>query len=77
LDATIVFGLLIYASKLWGTTLPNGLRGWEGPNAALVLLLIGGYWILPEWLFGATIGKWMLRIRVSPVSTENLVSCSH
>lgn len=63
-DGTIVFYSLFYAVNHWGTTLPNGSRGWHGLSAATALCLLAAYWVVPEWLFGSTIGKFIFRLRV-------------
>ena len=71
-DMLIVFYSVYYAANQWGAELPNGGRGWHGWTAVGILCLIGAYWIVPEWLFGFTIGKLLLGIRVLPVAGEKI-----
>jgi uncharacterized RDD family membrane protein YckC len=63
-DGAIVFYSLFYALNHWSTVLPNGNRGWHGLGATAALCLIAAYWIVPEWLFGSTVGKFIFRLRV-------------
>jgi uncharacterized RDD family membrane protein YckC len=67
-DLIIVSGCFYYAANRWGTTLPDGTRGWNGLAAAAVFCLLGAYWVIPEWLFGSTIGKFIFQLRVKSVS---------
>ena len=63
-DMSIVLACLYYSANHWGTTLPYGGRGWHGWAAAAILCLIAAYWMVPEWLFGCTVGKFIFRLRV-------------
>jgi uncharacterized RDD family membrane protein YckC len=63
-DTAVVFCALYYAAHRWGTMLPDGTRGWHGVGAATVLCLLTAYWVVPEWLFGCTLGKFIFRLRV-------------
>ena len=36
----------------------------QGSPAFLIMAISAAYWIIPEWLFGATFGKWMCDIKV-------------
>ena len=64
IDMSIVFFLIYYAANRWGAPLPNGGRGWHGWAAVGVICAIGGYRIVPEWLFGCTLAKFVCGIRV-------------
>ena len=68
LDLAIVFSVFFYAAERWGTNLENGARGWSGiPAGAIGLLLMGAYWVVPEWLFATTIGKAICNLRVTSI----------
>lgn len=71
-DAVIVFCGLLYAAGRWGVELPNGTRGWHGLGATAVMCLVAAYWILPEWWFGATLGKLIFGIRVVSASAGGI-----
>lgn len=64
IDMLIVFYSVYFAAGRWGTILSNGARGWSGWAAVFVFCLVGAYWIVPEWLFGFTLGKLLCRVRV-------------
>lgn len=63
-DALVAISSFQYAAIHWGEALPNGWRGWHGWEAAVALSLTGAYWVVPEWLFGCTLGKFICRLRV-------------
>jgi uncharacterized RDD family membrane protein YckC len=65
IDMALVISVFYYAANRWGAPLPNGSRGWHGWAAVAVLCAIACYWIVPEWLFGSTPGKFFCRIHLT------------
>lgn len=64
MDSAIVFSLWYFIIERWGIdTSESGkiLTGFPG-----ILLVVGtaAFWIVPEWLVGATFGKWACDLRV-------------
>ncbi len=64
IDCTIVWSLFYFAVRIWGISKTQGEWYISGTPALLLLLGIAGYWLLPEWLAGATLGKLSCDLRV-------------
>lgn len=64
IDMSLVLYSVYFSVSRWGANLPDGSRGWSGWKAAVVFCLVGAYWVVPEWLFGTTLGKFLCRLRV-------------
>ena len=43
-----------------------------GTPALLLLAATAAFWIVPEWLAGATLGKWLFRIRVTSLEGQDI-----
>ena len=59
-------GLVWFAfMKLYGEWVPEEAT-WRvtGSPALMLFAITAAYWILPEWLFGATLGKWGCDLKV-------------
>lgn len=67
-DSSIVFFFWYFIIETWGTTTSGTDKTLTGLPAILLMLATAAYWILPEWLAGATFGKWACDLRV--ISTE-------
>lgn len=73
IDSLLMSVIWYYSIEVWGHTQSSGsptsvtaggdkvLTGWA---AVLLLLLTAAFWILPEWIAGATIGKFVCGLRV-------------
>lgn len=70
IDIAVAFGLAEAAINQWGIDVAGGERVLRGPAALLFLVLFPAYWIVPEWLFGATLGKVVMGLRVVGTSGE-------
>jgi uncharacterized RDD family membrane protein YckC len=72
LDLAFVFGIDILVSSRFGLQ-EEPLR-WKltGLPACLMILFWPMYWLVPESLFGATLGKAVLGLRVYPVQSGYL-----
>jgi uncharacterized RDD family membrane protein YckC len=64
LDISIVSILCDFVIQTWGTPTSEGLKTLTGLPALLLMAAAAAYWILPEWLAGATFGKWACDLRV-------------
>jgi uncharacterized RDD family membrane protein YckC len=64
IDGVVVFGLLFVVVYHWGSPNDEGGRTVTGLRAVLLMLFCAAYWIAPEWLAGATFGKWTCDLRV-------------
>jgi uncharacterized RDD family membrane protein YckC len=56
-----VFFLIVWR---WGALNDEGGKSLTGVSAILLMIGMAAYWIVPEWLFGATLGKWMCDLSV-------------
>ena len=76
IDSLIVSFAWYYIIEIWGHTGPAGSltsatmgggKVLSGTPALLLMLATACYWIIPEWLFRATLGKFICGLRVSSV----------
>jgi uncharacterized RDD family membrane protein YckC len=63
IDSTIVFFLWYLVIATWGTA-SDGKVTLPWTPANLLIMGTAAYWIVPEWLVGATFGKWSCDLRV-------------
>jgi len=65
IDAAVVLCSWYTCIEVWGHP-SSGASGKviQGAPAFLIMAVTAAYWIVPEWLFGATFGKWMCDIKV-------------
>jgi uncharacterized RDD family membrane protein YckC len=68
LDSAVVSIAWYYIVRTWGDTGPEGDKLLTGTPALLLILATAAFWILPEWLLGATLGKWACDLRVTTSS---------
>jgi uncharacterized RDD family membrane protein YckC len=68
LDLAVVFAAQYYIVETWGEVGPEGDMALRGAPVLLLLLATAAYWILPEWLLGATLGKLALDLRVTTLN---------
>ena len=71
-DVLVVSGVTFYSVFQWGEILPDGRLGFSGIVVVPIVILISFYWIFPEWIFGATLGKWFFGLRVRSLKGEEL-----
>jgi len=64
IDCSIVFSLWSYIIARWGTDTSASSKNLAGLPAILLMLGTAAFWIVPEWLAGATFGKWSCDLRV-------------
>lgn len=76
MDSLIVSFAWYYTIEIWGHTRPagnltsatmGGDKVLSGTPALLLMLATACYWIIPEWLFRATVGKLICGLRVLSV----------
>jgi uncharacterized RDD family membrane protein YckC len=72
LDSAVVFLAQYYIVEKWGDVGPEGNVVLTGSPVFLLLLATAAFWILPEWLLGATLGKWACDLRVTTLSGANI-----
>ena len=71
IDAAVVLCLWYLIIAKWGTSVREGryhetyLTGIPG---MLLIIGVAAYWIVPEWLAGATFGKWCFDLRVATLN---------
>jgi|SRR5579864_6096864 len=74
LDSAVISVVWYAAVKIWGEVEPTspgvlsvsfGDTTLTGTPALLLVLATAAFWILPEWLVGATMGKWACDLRVT------------
>ena len=72
LDGVITFaGFGYLVATITGDTTGNGFQ-LDGAPAFILFALMAAYWIFAEAMFGATIGKLLLGIRVRRVGAESV-----
>ena len=64
IDVAIVFSIWYFIIEKWGTDSVGTVKTLAGSPAILLMLATAAFWILPEWLVGATFGKWSCDLRV-------------
>jgi len=73
IDISVVFAAWYFIISAWGETNPGGSfatatvqndKALTGMPAVLLFVGTGAFWILPEWLVGASLGKWLCRLCV-------------
>jgi uncharacterized RDD family membrane protein YckC len=73
IDSILVGVLWYYFIEIWGhpdtrASLTSATVGGDkvvsGTPAMVLMFLTASYWMIPEWLFGATLGKLMFGLRV-------------
>jgi uncharacterized RDD family membrane protein YckC len=67
LDSAVVTVAWYYLVETWGNSTLQGDKALTGTPALLLMLATAAFWILPEWLLGATLGKWVCDLRVTTV----------
>ncbi len=72
LDSIFVFLSMFYIAWTLGDIRPNGERVLSGIPSLLLMLGILGYWVLPEWLLGLTMGKWACDLQVTTLRGGNI-----
>jgi uncharacterized RDD family membrane protein YckC len=65
LDSLMVFLVFFYIVFRWGAPGSDGERVLTGIPAILLMLGSAAYWVIPEWLLGATPGKWACELQVT------------
>lgn len=77
LDSAVISVVWYAAIKIWGEVEPAsrgvlsasfGDTTLTGTPAVLLVLATAAFWILPEWLLGATLGKWACDLRVTTLT---------
>ncbi|HXN72100.1 MAG TPA: RDD family protein [Candidatus Acidoferrales bacterium] len=63
IDGSIVFIFWYVIIQTWGEPTAGGAQ-LTGLPALLLVLGVSASWIVPEWLAGATFGKWSCDLRV-------------
>ena len=66
IDSALVSILWYFVINTWGTV-SGGSFTLSGTPALLLMMGTAAYWIVPEWLTGATFGKWSCDLRVVDV----------
>ena len=73
LDSLLVGALWYYFIEILGhsdtggsltSATAGGNKVVTGTPAIVLMFLTASYWMIPEWIFGATLGKFMLGLRV-------------
>jgi len=73
IDSFLVGVLWYYFIEIWGhsdtggslrSATVGGTKVVAGTPAIVLMFLTFSYWMIPEWMFGATLGKLMLGLRV-------------
>ena len=80
LDSALVFMAWYYIIEAWGNVAPAagdtavgaGDKSLTGIPALALMLGTAAYWIIPEWLQEATLGKAIFSLRVASVDGKNL-----
>jgi len=68
LDAVIVSVAWYLILWKWGDAAADGGVELTGTPALLLLLATAAFWIVPEWLLGATPGKWACDLQVATLT---------
>lgn len=77
LDSAVMFVAWYAAIKMWGEVEPHsrgvlslsfGDTTLTGTPAFLLVLATAAFWILPEWLLGATLGKLACGLRATTLT---------
>jgi uncharacterized RDD family membrane protein YckC len=63
IDGSIAFILWYFIIETWGQPTAGGAE-FTGLPALLLMLGAAAFWMVPEWLAGATFGKWSCDLRV-------------
>lgn len=64
LDFSIAALIWYFVIETWGTINAAGNKEAVGLPATALMIGTAAFWILPEWLGGATFGKWSCDLRV-------------
>jgi uncharacterized RDD family membrane protein YckC len=64
IDCTIVFSIWYFVIERCGIDASGTGKVLTGLPALLLMLGTAAFWIVPEWLAGATFGKWSCDLRV-------------
>lgn len=72
IDCTIVFSIWYFIIERWGADASGTGKVVTGLPAGLLMLGTTAYWIVPEWLAGATFGKWSCDLRVVSMNGKKI-----
>lgn len=72
IDAAVVFFCSWFIVWHWGKPAGPGETQLNEPASILLMISIAAYWIVPEWLTGATFGKWSCDLRVVTVGGKTI-----
>ncbi len=69
MDSLLVCLLWYYFIDSWGHA-DGGSKVVTGAPAMVLMLLTASYWMIPEWILGATFGKLALGLRVATLAGQ-------
>jgi uncharacterized RDD family membrane protein YckC len=72
LDFTIVSIIWYFVIETWGTFNAAGDKELVGLGATALMTGTAAFWIVPEWLTGATFGKWSCDLCVVNMSGNKI-----
>jgi uncharacterized RDD family membrane protein YckC len=72
IDTSLVMIVWYFIINIWGKYNSAGDKELLGYPAILVMLGTVAFWIVPEWLGGATFGKWSCDLRVVNISGKKI-----
>lgn len=72
IDCAVVLSIWYFTIERWGIETPGTGKVVTGLPAALLMLGTGAYWIVPEWLAGATFRKWSCGLRVVSMNGKKI-----
>jgi uncharacterized RDD family membrane protein YckC len=72
LDCAVVLVAQYFIVEKWGEAGPEGDMVLKGVPVFVLLLASAAFWILPEWLLGATLGTWACDLRVTTLRGGNI-----